>query len=84
MTPSTFPEANTAFKAPSDSSESQCCTIEAFGGSCDGVPMVITAWRPSPEELSELNRGGLVYLTVLGGLPPHFVTTSFDQARRPA
>lgn len=66
--------------------ESQVRTIPAHWaeitqGSCDGVEVVITAWKPSPDELAELNRGGLVYFSCIGGLPPHFLTTDFQTAR---
>lgn len=50
------------------------------GSNLDGANFVVTAWRPTPEELEELNRGGLVYVSCLAILPPHFVTTSFRDA----
>lgn len=84
MIPTHFPECNRSFGPPSDLQESQCATIKAFGGSCDGVPMTIVAWKPTPQELEAINGGALVYLTCIGGLPPHFLTTSFEQAKRPA
>lgn len=50
---------------------------EQSGGVHDGSPTVVVAWQPDAEELKQLNEGAFVYLTVIGGLPPHFVTTSF-------
>jgi hypothetical protein len=89
MIPLNFPEANTRFKAPAGMEESQVGTIPAFAGetksgSCDGVPCVVVAWLPEPRELEALNRGAPVFLTVLGGLPPHFLTTNFAEATNPA
>lgn len=85
MTPIKFPEANTLFKAPSDMDESQVATIPAWtgqvrGGSCDGVPLVVVAWRPTEADLIALRSGEPVYLSMFGGLAPHFLTTNFQQA----
>ncbi len=69
--------------------ESQVKTIRAYlgqvkDGSCDGMSMVIVAWTPSPEELEDLKAGRPVFLTCMGSLPPHFLTTSFQEAKRVA
>ena len=89
MTPVSFPEANCNFKAPPDLEESQCMTIPAYKGiiergSVEGAPIVVVAWKPSIEELEILKRGGPIFLSMLGGLPPHFLTTQFEEAIRPA
>ena len=85
MIPIKFPEANTTFGAPSDMDESQVMTIPGFagqvtGGSCDGMPVVVVAWRPTPEELRDIVDGKPIFLSVFGGLPPHYMATSFEQA----
>lgn len=87
MTPTDFPEANSTFAPPSDLEESQCRSIRVFvgrveGGSCDGADQVITAWQPSEEEIAMIAAGAPVFLSCLGGLPPHYLTTSFEHARR--
>lgn len=89
MNPVNFPESNARFGPPSDLTEEQCKTIFAFmsevtGGSVDGANMVVTAWKPTPEELEELNAGNPVFLSCLGGLPPHYLTTNFQNATNPA
>lgn len=89
MTPTRFAEANTRFGPPSDLVESQCSTIWAYrgvvsGGSVDGCDFVVTAWKPSAEELKQLNAGNPVFLSCIGGLPPHFITTDFQQAVKPS
>ncbi len=89
MTPTTFPEANATFRPPTDLEESQCRTIHAWQGtiergSCEGVPLTVTAWKPSETELAELNAGKPIFLSCLGGLPPHFLTTDFVSATNPA
>lgn len=85
MTPTNFPEANTQFKAPSDMDESQVATIPAHvcevrGGSCDGVPMVVVAWMPSEQEIRDIVAGKPIFLSMFGGLSPHYLTTSFEQS----
>lgn len=35
-----------------------------------GMPIVSSVWRPTPEQLMTLQRGGAVVLTVWGGQPP--------------
>jgi hypothetical protein len=85
MTPRNFPQANVQYGPPPDFTEDQVRTICAHsgvvkGGSCDGAAMVITCWQPTEAELAELNAGGCVFLCILGGLPPHYLTTSFAGA----
>lgn len=86
MKPATPPVSSTVFKAPNSLDESQVHAIAAYknvippGSNLDGAAFVTVAWRPTPEELIELNNGGLVYITTIGGLLPHFVTTSFSVA----
>lgn len=65
--------------------ESHVKTIPSFratitGGPHDGSPIVVVAWRPSAEELAQLNAGGVVYLSMIGGMSPHFMTTAFKEA----
>lgn len=41
--------------------------------SVDGpqTPVMVTAWEPTPDEITRLNNGALVYLTIVGtGHPP--------------
>ena len=36
----------------------------------EGLPVVKSYWRPTPEELAALNAGGLVALSVVGTTMP--------------
>jgi len=88
MKPIKFPEANCQYGPPPDLSESQCMTIFAYagrvqGGSVDGAQQVITAWQPDEAELRDLIAGKPIYMSFLGGLPPHFATTDFEKAKHP-
>lgn len=90
MTPVHFEQANVTFGPPPDLAESQCGALSAFRGtvetgSVDGVPVIVTAWRPDARELERINAGAPIFLTFLsGGLPPHMATTSFEEATKPA
>lgn len=89
MNPCQFPQANARLGPPEGFAESQVMTIPAFigqvaSGSVDGATLVVVAWKPTSEELEQLNAGGAIYLSCIGGLPPHFLTTDFEQATRPA
>jgi hypothetical protein len=88
MSPVDFEQSNCVFGPPPDLAEEQCSSIHAFqgivkGGSCDGVAVVVVAWKPSSEELEKLNQGSPIFLSCLGGLPPHFLTTDFESAKHP-
>ena len=58
-------------KRPPNMTEEECADIHAFR---DGK-YVITAWRPTPEELVKINLGEPVYLMIVGAtMPPVSVT----------
>lgn len=87
MNPVSFPGSNKSFGPPEGMDESQVRIIPAYvgkitKGSLDGEPIVVVAWKLSPEDRENLkNNDGVIYLTVLGGgLPPHLLSTSFAQA----
>jgi len=87
MSPATFPQANIRFGPPPDLDGSQCGTIPAHvceiqGGNLDGSQAVVVAWLPDPDDLARLQAGHPIYLTMLGGLAPHLLATTFDQAVR--
>jgi len=80
-----FPEANATFGPPPDLHENQVRRIAVYTGtiergSCEGATMCVSAWQPTAEELADLNAGRPVFLAVLGGLPPHFLSTRFQDA----
>lgn len=90
MIPTTFPEANTRFGPPPDIDDSQCGTLTGFAGqiqqgSLEGAPIIVTAWKPSEEELAALHNGAPVFIGfITGGLPPHVVAVDFKSVAEPA
>jgi hypothetical protein len=88
MIPIQFPEANTRYGPPPDLAESQCMTIHAYQGtvergSVEGAAIVVVAWKPSPQEIEAMLAGKPIFLSCLGGLPPHFLSTDFETAINP-
>ena len=80
MKPFAFPQCNTTFEAPDAYAESQVQTIPGFagkmdGGSLDGAEIVIVAWKLDDDEVKDVIAGKPIYLCVVGGLPPHLLTT---------
>ncbi len=88
MTPTTFPEANSTYGASQGFAETQIASVEAFtgqvqSGSVDGSSVTVVAWQPNPEEVIALVYGAPIFITFMGGLPPHMLTTNFAQAISP-
>lgn len=84
-----FPQSTGTFGPPPDMCEGQvipipCCVQVAAGGSCDGSLLIVTCHQPSEAERQAIAAGAPIFLTCLGCLPPHFLTTTFEQAIRPA
>jgi len=88
MNPVSFKQANGVFGPPPELTKEQVCPIPVFvgqvmGGSCDGCTAVVVAWEPDEADLTALNQRGLIYLSCLGSLPAHTLTTSFESAVHP-
>lgn len=80
-----FPDRNQIFRPPEGYSEEQIASAYAYVGevkkeSMDGQRIVVVAWKPTPEEIEAIVAGAPIYASFAGGLPPHFLTTSFIQA----
>ncbi len=85
MSPIDFPESNHRFGPPKGMDESQVKTIPAFvaevqRGNLAGVQTVVVAWQPTPAEIEQIKNGAPIFLSMIGGLLPHFLSTSFKEA----
>lgn len=66
----TFPEANGLLRAPRGM-EGEVGDLPVHGHYGPGGSVNATScWRLTPEEMSEVKRTGVVWLTVIGGHPP--------------
>lgn len=73
MKPVDFPEKNFTFGPPQGVSERDCGNLPCYKGIEEGSnwPVIISAWKPTPEELEEIKRTGTVWLRIYGsGMPP--------------
>ena len=82
MSPIRFKESNASIKPPDYLTEDQCETVYAHcgqidGGNMDGSATYTVAWLPGDAERERIASGECIYLTCLGGLPPHFLTVGF-------
>ncbi len=89
MTPIDFPESNARCGPPAGMSESQVSTIKAWHGkieqgSLDGETLTVVCWQPDAGERQMLAQGYPIFLSFVGGLPPHYPTMSFALASSPA
>ncbi len=87
MIPCESKEANVLYGPPPGFDEAQvasipACRYEMVGGPCDGVEMVVVAWSPDAADLKRLNEGSPIFLSIIGGLPPHFLSTSPPPAQQ--
>jgi hypothetical protein len=79
MIPANFDEANGQLGPPEGMSEDECHTLRVWRGprEGDGAPMVISCWKPTQEELKEIQRTGRVWLWIMGNtMPPAFISGS--------
>ena len=73
MRPTQHPSNNGVLGAPAgwDQEQLPCSALAITRTDWDGVPAVVSFWKPSPEELAVLNAGGSVSLWIAGqGMPP--------------
>ncbi len=67
-----FPEANFTFSKPPSMTDEQCLPLRVWKGNDDsGVPIIISKWSLSAEDMEEILKTGSVYLIITGqGMPP--------------
>jgi tartrate dehydratase beta subunit/fumarate hydratase class I family protein len=77
MMPINFNESNIVYNKPENMTDEDCSTLHAFRGHDQSeLPVIITKWQLSKEDLEEIQKTGCVYLTVVGQvLPPVSVYT---------
>lgn len=80
MFPANFDEANTNMAPPEGVSEDEVGTLRVWKGSGTSGEgsIVISCWKPTQEELEEIQRTGRVWLWIMGKtMPPAFVSGKF-------
>lgn len=75
MFPTSFAESNTIAGPPDGIDPDQCQTISVLATlNPQGVPIVISCWKLTAEELAEINKTGRVWLTCMSGMIPCYLT----------
>lgn len=72
MLPTDFPQANFTFTKPQGFTDEECSDLRVFKGTDPtNVPVIISAWQPSKEDIEAINAGKPIYLQIVGyGMPP--------------
>jgi hypothetical protein len=71
------PSNNAVLGAPAGwgQKELPCSALPITRTECEGIPAVVSFWKPTVEELAQLNAGGSVALWVIGQtMPPVSLT----------
>ena len=84
MRPANFEHSNCSLDSPSNMKTDDCEPLFVYRG-LDGRdrPVVISCWKPTAEEIAEIQRTGRVWLTVCGGMMPPVTISSTSPWRDP-
>jgi hypothetical protein len=79
MLPVDFPERNKVFTKPDGMTDEECSDLPVWKGkSTDGIPLIISKWKLSKEDIEEINRTGELWLKIVGDTqPPVELTTEY-------
>lgn len=72
-----FSEENTVLDPPKGVKQSDCESISVWTGyNTQGVPVTVSCWKVTKEELEQIQSTGRVWLVVMGHtMPPVYMTT---------
>jgi hypothetical protein len=71
MIATAFDEDNCVLGPPPGMTEDQVYSLSVHRGATpDGLPVVVSCWKPTAEELAEIQRTGRVWLVIYGQTMP--------------
>lgn len=71
MIPTAFDEDNCALGRHPGMTDEECGPLSVFRGNDEcGNPVVISCWKPTKEELEEINRTGRIWVIIHGHTMP--------------
>jgi len=75
MIPASFDESNCVLDKPPDMDRGKCEALSVWRGmSNDQIPMVVSCWKLTRDEVEELVKTGRIWLTVIGTtMPPVYL-----------
>lgn len=75
MEPCGFSSSNAVLGPPRGATEEQVGSLNIQRVRVDGVPTVVSCWKPTAEELEEIRRTGRVWLIAVGVTMPPVILT---------
>lgn len=79
MIATAFDEDNAVLGPPQGMTEEEVYSLSVYvGNNQDGDPCVVSCWKPSKDELAEIQRTGRVWLMVMGKTMPPVVLEGFS------
>ena len=77
MIPASFEQSNHVIDKPDSMTREDCDALSVFQGTDqNGLPVMISCWKLTTQELEEINQTGRVWLWVFGGgMQPVSLTT---------
>lgn len=77
MNPVDFPWSNRTYVKPEGWTDEQCQALQTYQGvNEDGHSLIISCWKPTPEEIADIVAGKPIFLHVLTNVqPPVLLTT---------
>lgn len=74
MKPIEFEEQNFEFKKPKSMTDKECGSLPCFIDKNEKHPQVISCWKLSEEELKEIQKTGIVWMSVFAfPVPPVWI-----------
>ncbi len=85
MIPAAFDQENGVLNPPIGMSSAECETLSVWRGVLENrMPVVITCWKVTKEELEEIQRTGRVWLTVMGTTMPPVIIEGASPWSKPS
>ena len=91
MMPLEFKGTNVTFQLPADLSGQKTKARAIRGrilqlnkGPLDGLAVAVVAYKPSPLDISRILAGQPIYISFLGGVAPHYLSTALEEALNPS
>lgn len=78
MLPTSFDESDECLDKPRNMERIDCEALSIKRAEINGTPVVVSCWKMSAEELSELNKTGRVWLAVAGLTMPPVMMMGFS------
>ena len=88
--PLEFEKTNVTFLIPDDLARNKTKArairgriLQVNTGPLDGLAVAVVAYKPSPLDVSRILAGEPIYISFLGGVAPHYVSVSLEDAINP-